>query len=85
MPVVFREGGLRYFFFSNEGSPRELPHVHVVGGGREPKIWLVPEASIARSYGFNAKELATILELVTERRELILRKWHEYFGNGGTV
>ena len=23
MPVIFREGGLRYFFFSNEGSPRE--------------------------------------------------------------
>jgi hypothetical protein len=23
MPVVFRESGLRYFFYSNEGMPRE--------------------------------------------------------------
>jgi hypothetical protein len=85
MPVVFREGGLRYFFYSNEGSPREAPHIHVMGGGREAKIWLVPELSIAGSYGFNASELAAILRIVAENRDLILRKWHEYFGNGGTV
>lgn len=56
-----------------------------MGGGREAKIWLAPEVSIARSYGFNAKELATILEVVTGRRELILKRWHEYFGNGGSI
>jgi len=43
MPVVFRHGGLRYFFFSNEGVPREPRHVHVKGGGRDAKIWLEPE------------------------------------------
>jgi Domain of unknown function (DUF4160) len=42
MPVVFREGGLRYFFFSNEGQPREPPHVHVKGHGCDAKIWLDP-------------------------------------------
>lgn len=26
MPVVFRDGGLRYFFFSNEGQPPEPIH-----------------------------------------------------------
>jgi hypothetical protein len=31
MPVVFRDGGLRYYFFSNEGIPREPPHIHVKG------------------------------------------------------
>jgi Domain of unknown function (DUF4160) len=30
MPVVFRDGGLRYFFFSNEG--REPRHIHAKGG-----------------------------------------------------
>lgn len=45
MPVVFREGGLRYYFFSNEGAPREPPHVHVKGGGRDAKIWLEPDIS----------------------------------------
>ena len=37
MPVVFRYGGLRYYFFSNEGLPRELRHIHVKGGGRDAK------------------------------------------------
>jgi hypothetical protein len=36
----FRKDGLRFFFFSNEGSPREVPHVHVPGGGRDTEIWL---------------------------------------------
>jgi hypothetical protein len=26
MPVVFRQNGLRFFFFSNEGSPPEPAH-----------------------------------------------------------
>jgi hypothetical protein len=52
MPVVFRDGGLRYFFFSNEGSPPEPIHVHVKGRGCDAKIWLEPEITIADSYGF---------------------------------
>ena len=48
MPVVFRDGGLRYFFFSNEGQPAEL---------------------------------APILRIVSDRRDLILRAWHDYFGD----
>jgi Domain of unknown function (DUF4160) len=49
MPVIFRQGGLRYFFFSNEGSPREAPHIHVKGGGRDAKVWLEPEPIIAKA------------------------------------
>jgi hypothetical protein len=82
MPVVFRHGGLRYYFFSNEGSPREPPHIHVKGGGCDAKIWLQPEISIADSYGFNSRELSNILRVVSENRSLILRAWHEHFGNG---
>jgi hypothetical protein len=52
MPVVFRDGGLRYYFFSNEGAPREPLHIHVKGGGRDAKIWLEPQISLADSYGF---------------------------------
>jgi hypothetical protein len=29
MPVVLRYKGFRFFFYSNEGSPREPVHVHV--------------------------------------------------------
>ena len=81
MPVVFRTGGLRYFFFSNEGSPRESPHVHVKGGGRDAKIWVVPDVSVADSYGFNSRDLASILQIVVERRDEILRTWHDHFGD----
>lgn len=81
MPVVFRESGLRYFFFSNEGSPREAPHVHVKGGGRDAKVSLEPEVSIADSYGFNSRELSLILRIVTDNRDRILKAWHEHFGD----
>ncbi|MBI2715795.1 MAG: DUF4160 domain-containing protein [Rhizobiales bacterium] len=81
MPVVFRESGLRYFFYSNEGSPREAPHVHVKGGGRDAKIWIEPEVSIADSYGFNSQELSAILRIVADNRDRILRAWHEHFGD----
>jgi hypothetical protein len=85
MPVVFREGGLRYFFFSNEGNPREPRHVHVGGGGRDAKIWIEPEVSIAESYGFNSRELSRILYVVLENRDLLLRAWHEHFGDGSPL
>jgi Domain of unknown function (DUF4160) len=85
MPVVFRHGGLRYFFFSNEGTPRESPHVHAKGGGRDAKIWIEPEISVAESFGFNSRELAAIIRIVTENRDLILRAWHDHFGNDGPL
>lgn len=47
MPVVFRDGGFRYFFFSNEGSPREPPHIHVKRAGDDAKVLLEPESSVA--------------------------------------
>ena len=81
MPVIFREGGLRDCFFSNEGSPREVPHIHVRGRGCDAKIWIEPEISIAESYGFNSRELAGILRVVAENRDLVLRTWHEHFGD----
>jgi hypothetical protein len=82
MPVVFREDGLRYFFYSNEGAPREAPHIHVQGGGRDAKIWLEPDLAIEDSYGFNPRELSGILRVIERNRDLILRAWHGHFGNG---
>jgi hypothetical protein len=82
MPVVFSDGGLRYFFFSNEGLPREPRHIHVKGGGRDVKIWLEPDIAVVESYGFNSAELARILRIVSERRTLILKAWDDHFGNG---
>jgi hypothetical protein len=81
MPVALRRRGLNYFFYSNEGQPPEPPHVHVRGSGRDAKVWLEPEVSIADSYGFNPRELSAILETVEENRGLLLRAWYGYFGD----
>jgi hypothetical protein len=81
MPVALRQDGLRYYFFSNEGQPPEPPHVHVKGGGRDAKIWLEPVISIADSYGFNPRELSNILRVVEDNRDLLLKAWHDHFGN----
>lgn len=80
MPIVLREFGLRYFFYSNEGSPREPAHIHVKGHGCDAKIWIEPDVSIAESYGFNSGELGDILRVVTDNRKLILKAWHDHFG-----
>jgi hypothetical protein len=79
MPVVFRHGGLRYYFYSNEGLPPEPPHIHIKGGGRDAKIWLEPQVAIADSYGFNSRELSDILQVVADRRQIILKAWHDHF------
>ena len=81
MPEVLRGGGLRYFFYSNEGQPPEPPHIHVKGGGRDAKVWLGPDISLADSYGFNRRELSNILRVVGDNREFFLREWHDYFGD----
>ena len=81
MPVVFRRSGLRYYLYSNEGQPPEAPHIHIKGGGRDAKVWLEPDVLIADSYGFNPRELSNILRVVVENRDLILRAWHDHFGN----
>jgi hypothetical protein len=43
MPVVFRERGFRFFFFSFDGSPREPVHIHVKRGLAEAKFWVGDE------------------------------------------
>lgn len=85
MPVALRHSGLRYYFFSNEGQPPEVPHIHVKGGGRDAKVWLEPEISLADSFGFNPRELSNILRVVAENRDLLLRAWHDHFGDQRSV
>ena len=80
MPVVFRYKGFRFFFYSNEGSPREPLHVHVRAGSGEAKIWLDPQVQVASSFGFDAGTLRELVEVAQTNRVLIERTWHEYFG-----
>jgi hypothetical protein len=80
MPVVFRLDGIRFFFFSNEGDPREPPHIHARTSDADAKLWLYPDVRVAYSQGFNGPTLARIIRAVTERRDTIERAWHDHFG-----
>lgn len=79
MPLVFRQNGYRFHFFSNEGDPREPVHIHVTKDGADAKFWLQPEVHMAYNYGFTAKVQAELSRIVEDRREEIERAWHEHF------
>lgn len=79
MPNVFRQDGFRFFFYSNEGDPREPLHVHVMGVGGEAKFWLRPEVTLADSTGIDARTLRRLLATVQNNRTMIERAWHDYF------
>jgi hypothetical protein len=79
MPTVFRSGGFRLFFYSNEGLPREPVHVHVERGDSEAKFWLRPEAAIAYNNGFDARTLRLLVDLVEANRERIEKAWNDFF------
>ena len=78
MPVVFRYRGYSFFFYSNEGDPREPIHIHVRNAEGEAKIWLLP-VSVAESDGFDARTLRELLIVTEENTALIERAWHEHF------
>jgi hypothetical protein len=55
------------------------------GGGRDAKVWLEPEISLADSYGFNSRELSNILQVVADNRDLLLKAWHDHFGDQRSI
>jgi hypothetical protein len=79
MPVIFRYKGFRFFFYSNEGNPREPIHVHVYNSEGEAKFMLYPTIHLVKSNGFNAKVLRELSEVVEQNSALIERTWNEYF------
>lgn len=80
MSVVLRYKGHRFFFYSNEGKPREPLHIHVQHGELIAKFWLLPEIRLVENFGFSTSQLKELIEVLSENRSLIERKWHEYFG-----
>jgi hypothetical protein len=80
MPTVWVEDGFRFFFYSNEGSPREPAHIHVEKGSAEAKFWLRPEVRVAYNDGYDARTLRRLVGIVAANRERIERTWNEFFG-----
>ena len=79
MPVVFRQDGFRFHFFSDEGDPREPNHVHVTRPGAKAKFWLFPEVEMAYNRGYNARAVKRLQEIVEQRRAEIEDLWNEFF------
>lgn len=80
MPVVFRENGYRFHFYSNEGEPREPVHIHVTKDGADAKLWLYPIVEIAYNRGFDARTLKWMSSVIETRKDEIAEAWHEHFG-----
>jgi hypothetical protein len=79
MPVVFRYKSYRFFFYSNEGEPREPLHVHVRSGEGDAKYWLKPTVQLAVSDGYDPRTLRELTRVVTANVDLIERTWNEHF------
>jgi uncharacterized protein DUF4160 len=81
MPVVFRHLGIRFYFFSNEGNPREPLHVHASRPDADAKLWLTPDIRVAESVGFSRKDQADLVRIIEARRDDIMGAWHDHFGD----
>jgi hypothetical protein len=79
MPTVFRYKGIRFFFYSNEGNPREPVHIHAFRNGDEAKFWLLPEVRVADNAGFDRRMLVELMQIVEAHRDEIERAWNEHF------
>lgn len=83
MPTIHREAGYRFFFYSNEGKPREPPHVHVERADGDAKFWIGEDPPrLADSNGFSARELLAISGIVGRERARMEVRWYEHFSDG---
>lgn len=78
MPTLLREGPYRFFFYSDEGDPREPPHVHVSAGDQVAKFWLEP-VELQSSKRLRAQEINQLRKLVEQHQAKFLEAWHAYF------
>ena len=81
MPTVFRYRGFRFFFYANEGSPREPAHIHVEKQDMEAKFWLRPEVGLAYNDGYDARVLRELTGIVQKNRDRMERAWNDFFGS----
>ncbi|MDE2404431.1 MAG: DUF4160 domain-containing protein [Sphingomonadales bacterium] len=79
MPKIFEWNGYRFHFFSNEGDPREPPHVHVTLGRDSAKFWLRPRVVVALNRGFSPRVLSELIPVIVSHREQIESAWHDHF------
>ena len=70
-------GAYRFFFMSFDCN--EPSHVHVEREESTCKFWLRP-IRLARSHGFDARELNAIRRIIVAHNAAIMEAWHEHCG-----
>ena len=71
-----------YYFRDNIDAVRSGKwKLHVRKGDKIAKFWVEPEVTLVDSYGMTSAELTKLGRLVAAHRDLIERRWHEYFSN----
>ncbi len=72
---------MRFMFFSNDHEP---VHIHVIKGKgkiKEYAIWQVePGIVLVENNGLKPAELKIAEMVIEERRTLIAKSWHLFFG-----
>ena len=79
MPVVLRHGAYRYYFYADEGDPREPVHIHVRRGNSEAKFWLRPFVTVAYNRRVPTRDMAEIIRVIQRNWDLIERAWNAFF------
>ena len=75
MPVVLRESGYTFRFYSQDfGEP---PHVHVSKGEGIAKVWVGP-ARVEYQHGFSKPELNQIRKIIDANERTLLEHWREF-------
>lgn len=77
MPTLLRWRGYRFFYSADGWEP---PHIHVVKGGKEAKLWL-GDLNLAINLGYSVKELNEIIRKTRDERDIFLEAWHDYVAN----
>ncbi len=79
MPTIHPPGPYRSFIYSNlNRATHEPPHVHVASPRGRAVFWLSP-VSLRDAWGYTPREVERIRRIVTGSREMMLRRWHEFF------
>lgn len=77
-PMIRREGGYRFFFFSREET---RPHVHIYSTDGEAKYRLEPNMELAKNYRLTKIQLKEIEKIIEGRYDEFKAAWISHFGN----
>ncbi|MBI5959013.1 MAG: DUF4160 domain-containing protein [Chloroflexi bacterium] len=76
-PIVLRQGKFIVVIYMKDHTPA---HVHVKSAEKEAKVALNP-VEILENWGFNPREIRSILKMIQTYQQELLSKWNEFFSD----